>query len=124
LLADAAALETAGAFAIVLELVPAELSRLLTERLSVPTIGIGAGPYCDGEVQVIFDVMGLFPDFTPRHTKRFADLGAAMRAGVEAFLNEVRDRSFPTEAQSAPIDASVIERLRAAPPDPVESEDA
>jgi 3-methyl-2-oxobutanoate hydroxymethyltransferase len=113
LLADAAALEEAGAFAIVLELVPSELSRLLTERLSVPTIGIGAGPYCDGEVQVYHDVMGLFPDFTPRHTKRFADLGAAMRAGVESYLSEVRDRSFPTEAQSAPIDQNLIERLRA-----------
>ncbi|HEX8981332.1 MAG TPA: 3-methyl-2-oxobutanoate hydroxymethyltransferase [Ktedonobacterales bacterium] len=113
LLADAAALEDAGVFAIVLELVPSELSRLLTERLSVPTIGIGAGPYCDGEVQVYHDVMGLFPDFTPRHTKRFADLGSAMRAGVESYLREVRDRSFPTEAQSAPIDQALIELLRA-----------
>lgn len=113
LLADAAALEEAGVFAIVLELVPSELSRLLTERLSVPTIGIGAGPYCDGEVQVFHDVMGLFPDFTPRHTKRFADLGSAMRAGVESYLREVRDRSFPTEAQSAPIDQALIELLRA-----------
>lgn len=112
LLADAAALEEAGAFAIVLELVPSELSRLLTERLSVPTIGIGAGPFCDGEVQVFHDVMGLFPDFTPRHTKRYADLASAMRAGVESYLREVRDRSFPTEAQSAPIDKQVIETLR------------
>lgn len=113
LLADAAALEEAGVFAIVLELVPSELSRLLSERLSVPTIGIGAGPFCDGEVQVYHDVMGLFPDFTPRHTKRFADLGSAMRAGVESYLREVRERSFPTEAQSAPIDQKLIERLRA-----------
>lgn len=116
LLADAAALEEAGVFAIVLELVPSELSRLLTERGSVPTIGIGAGPYCDGEVQVFHDVMGLFPDFTPRHTKRFADLGAAMREGVDAYLREVRDRSFPTEAQSAPIDAKLIEMLRSEEP--------
>lgn len=117
LLADVAALEQAGVFAIVLELVPAELSRLITERTSVPTIGIGAGPHCDGEVQVIHDVMGLFPDFTPRHTKRYADLGAAMRAGVEQYISEVRDRSFPTEAQSAPIDAGIIERLRREPAD-------
>lgn len=113
LLADAAALEEAGVFAIVLELVPSELSRLLTERVSVPTIGIGAGPFCDGEVQVYHDVMGLFPDFTPRHTKRFADLGSVMREGVEAYLREVRDRSFPTDAQSAPIDEQLIEKLRA-----------
>jgi 3-methyl-2-oxobutanoate hydroxymethyltransferase len=124
LLADAAALEEAGVFAIVLELVPAELSRMLTERLSVPTIGIGAGPYCDGEVQVIYDVMGLFPDFTPRHTKRFADLGAAMRTGIEAFLREVRDRSFPGDAQSAPIDPSIIERLRAEPSERASGGDA
>ncbi len=113
LLADAAALEEAGVFAIVLELVPAELARLLTERLSVPTIGIGAGPFCDGEVQVYHDVMGLYPDFTPRHTKRFAELGAAMRAGAEAYMREVRERTFPTQAQSAAIDADVIARLRA-----------
>jgi len=124
LLADAAALEEAGVFAIVLELVPFELARLLTERLSVPTIGIGAGPYCDGEVQVIHDILGLFPDFTPRHAKRFADLGAAMRTGVEAYLREVRERAFPTEAQSATIDADVIARLRAQPVDPAESGDA
>jgi 3-methyl-2-oxobutanoate hydroxymethyltransferase len=68
-------------------------------------------------VQVIHDVMGLFPDFTPRHTKRYADLGAAMRAGVEQYISEVRDRSFPTEAQSAPIDAGIIERLRREPAD-------
>lgn|SRR5487761_2096896 len=124
LLADAAALEAAGVFAIVLELVPAELARLVTERIGVPTIGIGAGPFCDGEVQVIHDVMGLFPDFTPRHAKRFADLGAAMRVGVEAYLREVRERTFPAESQSAAIDASLIERLRAEPQDPSESEDA
>ncbi len=124
LLADAAALEEAGAFAIVLELVPAELARLVTERVSVPTIGIGAGPYCDGEVQVIHDIMGLFPDFTPRHAKRFADLGAAMRTGVEAYLRAVRERSFPAEQQSSTIDASLIERLRAESAKKPESGDA
>src|SRR6185312_14474953 len=112
LLDDVAALEEAGAFAVVLELVPAELARLASERTSIPTIGIGAGPYCDGEVRVVHDIMGLFPDFTPRHTKRYADLGAAMRAGVEQYVHEVRDRSFPTDKQSAPIDAGIIERLR------------
>ncbi|HEX8733200.1 MAG TPA: 3-methyl-2-oxobutanoate hydroxymethyltransferase [Ktedonobacterales bacterium] len=121
LLADVAALEAAGVFAIVLELVPTELARLVTERTSAPTIGIGSGVHCDGEVQVIHDIMGLFPDFTPRHTKRFADLGAAMRAGVEAYVREVRDRSFPTEAQSAPMDARLIERLRAETPPADES---
>ena len=123
LLEDVAALEQAGVFAIVLELVPTELARLVTERVSVPTIGIGSGPYCDGEVQVIHDIMGLFPDFTPRHTKRFADLGAAMRAGVEAYVRDVRDRTFPTEANSATMDAELIARLRAEQQDTPESDE-
>ena len=112
LLRDVAALEEAGVFAIVLELVPLELARLITERASVPTIGIGAGPHCDGEVQVVHDVLGLFPDFTPRHTKRYAELGAAMRDAVNTYMAEVRDRSFPTDAQSSQIDTAVIDALR------------
>lgn len=112
LLDDVAALEEAGAFAVVLELVPAELARLVTERASIPTIGIGAGPYCDGEVQVVHDILGLFPDFTPRHTRRFAELGAAMREAAQAYATEVRERTFPTEAQSAKMDAAVIASLR------------
>ena len=112
LLDDVAALEEAGVFAVVLELVPAELARLVTERAHVPTIGIGAGPHCDGEVQVIYDILGMFPDFTPKHTKRYAELGTAMRDAVTRYVAEVRDRSFPTEAQSAPIEAEVIAKLR------------
>lgn len=112
LLDDVAALEEAGVFAIVLELVPAELSRLITERVSVPTIGIGAGPHCDGEVQVIYDILGLYPDFTPRHTRRFAELGQAVRGAAGAYVAAVRDRSFPSDAQSAKIDPAVIEALR------------
>ncbi|HKT40036.1 MAG TPA: 3-methyl-2-oxobutanoate hydroxymethyltransferase [Ktedonobacterales bacterium] len=112
LLDDVAALEEAGAFAVVLELVPAELARLVTEQTSIPTIGIGAGPYCDGEVQVVHDIMGLFPDFTPRHTRRFAELGAAMRQAAEAYVAEVRERTFPAAAQSAKMDPAVIAALR------------
>ncbi|HKB47985.1 MAG TPA: 3-methyl-2-oxobutanoate hydroxymethyltransferase, partial [Ktedonobacterales bacterium] len=104
LLDDAIALEAAGAFAIVLELVPSELARLVTERLQIPTIGIGAGAACDGEIQVLHDILGLFPDFTPRHTKRFGELGTAMRAAVDAYVSEVRERSFPTEKQSSSLD--------------------
>ncbi len=116
LLADVAALEAAGAFAIVLELIPAALARLITERVGVPTIGIGAGPHCDGEVQVITDILGLL-DFTPRHTKRYAELGAAIRAAVTAYLEDVRSRAFPTERQSAPTDPKVIAALRRTPGD-------
>ncbi len=112
LLDDVAALETAGVFAIVLELVPAELARLVTERTSVPTIGIGAGPHCDGEVQVLHDILGLFPDFTPRHTKRYAELGTGMRDAATRYMADVRARVFPTEEQSASIDPAVIKALR------------
>ena len=112
LLDDVAALEEAGAFAVVLELVPAELARLVTERSGIPTIGIGAGPYCDGEVQVVHDIMGMFPDFTPRHTRRFAELGAAMREAAQAYAHEVREHTFPAEAQSAKMDAAVLAALR------------
>jgi len=115
LLADVAALEEAGAFAVVLELVPAELARIVTERATIPTIGIGAGPHCDGEVQVVHDILGLFPDFTPRHARRFAEVGTVVRDAVTAFMGEVRERTFPTEQQSAGMDAAVIEALRREP---------
>jgi 3-methyl-2-oxobutanoate hydroxymethyltransferase len=111
LLDDVRALEEAGAFAIVLELVPAPLAKLITERASVPTIGIGAGVDCDGEVQVIYDILGLFPDFTPRHTKRYADIGASIRQATQTYLAEVRDRTFPTKENSASVDPAILEAL-------------
>ncbi len=112
LLADVAALEEAGVFAIVLEVIPAALAKLITERTNVPTIGIGAGPDCDGEVQVIHDILGLFPDFTPRHTKRYADVGKSIGEAVTTYIAEVKSGAFPTEQQSVAIDPAVIERLR------------
>ncbi len=115
LLADVAALEEAGAFAVVLELVSAELAQIVTERATIPTIGIGAGPYCDGEVQVVHDILGLFPDFTPRHARRFAEVGTVVRDAVTAYIGEVRERTFPTAQQSAAMDAAVIEALRREP---------
>lgn len=112
LLADVAALEEAGVFAVVLELVPAELARLVTERTSIPTIGIGAGPGCDGEVQVLHDILGLFPDFTPRHTKRYAELGTAIHEAASSYMREVREHAFPTAEQSSKLDPAVLEALR------------
>jgi len=123
LLRDVAALEEAGVFAVVLELVPAELAALITERASVPTIGIGAGPRCDGEVQVIYDILGLFPDFTPKHTKRFAEIGAAIRDAATRYMEEVRARTFPTERQSAPLDPAVLAALRREPGDAGDDQD-
>lgn len=95
LLADALAVEAAGAFAIVVEGVPADLGAKLTRAVSVPTIGIGAGAECDGQVLVFHDMMGLYPDFKPKFAKRYADLGAAIRTATEQYCREVREGTFP-----------------------------
>jgi 3-methyl-2-oxobutanoate hydroxymethyltransferase len=95
LLADARAVEDAGAFAVVLECVPADAARRVTEALSIPTIGIGAGEGCDGQVLVAHDALGLFPDFKPRFARRFADLGPAVTAAAAEYCRSVRDGSFP-----------------------------
>jgi 3-methyl-2-oxobutanoate hydroxymethyltransferase len=100
LIDDALALEAAGAFAIVLELVPAVLAAAVTARLSIPTIGIGAGPDCDGEVQVWHDVLGLYPT-SPRHARRFGELGEAIEAALRGYVEAVQERTFPTAANSS-----------------------
>jgi 3-methyl-2-oxobutanoate hydroxymethyltransferase len=100
LIDDALALEAAGAFAIVLELVPAALAAEVTARLRIPTIGIGAGAGCDGQVQVWHDILGLYPT-SPRHARRFAEVGEAIEAGLKAYVAAVRGGDFPTDAQSA-----------------------
>ncbi len=111
LLKDARALDEAGVFSIVLETVPAPLSKLITERVSVPTIGIGAGPDCDGQVQVVHDLLGLFTDFVPKHAKQYAVLCDTIRAAVSDYISEVKEGSFPTEKQSYKMDESVIAEL-------------
>jgi 3-methyl-2-oxobutanoate hydroxymethyltransferase len=100
LLADAQALQDAGAFALVLEAIPAELARRVTERLEVPTIGIGAGPHCDGQVLVWQDMAGLTPGRLPRYVKRYADLGGILEAAARAFAEEVRTGTFPADEHS------------------------
>jgi len=105
---DAVALEQAGAYAIVLECVPLEPAKTITDRLAIPTIGIGAGPHCDGQVQVFHDLLGLFQDFVPRHAKRYADLGIQITEAVRAYANEVREGSFPTEKESFLLDKAVF----------------
>jgi 3-methyl-2-oxobutanoate hydroxymethyltransferase len=95
ILADAAAVEEAGAFALVVESVPAELGAKVTAAVKIPTVGIGAGANCDGQVLVYHDMMGLFPDFKPKFAKRYADLGSAVKSAVEAYCKEVRDGTFP-----------------------------
>ena len=93
---DAFAVEKAGAFAIVIECVPAELATRLTKMLSIPTIGIGAGAGCDGQVLVIHDILGLFDEFRPRFVKRYANVGETIRQAVQQYCQEVKDAEFPT----------------------------
>jgi 3-methyl-2-oxobutanoate hydroxymethyltransferase len=100
ILDDALALERAGAFLLVLEMVPTRLATLISQRLRIPTIGIGAGPGCDGQVLVLHDLLGFEPDFAPRFLKRFAEIGQAMEQGVRQYGQEVRARAFPAEANS------------------------
>ena len=112
LLEDARALEEAGAFAIVLETIPAPLASLISQRISIPTIGIGAGAGCDGQVQVVSDMLGLFTDFVPKHAKQYAKLADVMSAAIADYRDEVKDGSFPTEAQSFSMDENIIAELK------------
>jgi 3-methyl-2-oxobutanoate hydroxymethyltransferase len=111
LLNDARILEEAGAFAIVLECIPAPLSKLITQKLAIPTIGIGAGPDCDGQVQVISDLLGLYTDFVPKHAKQYARLAGEIKTAVSSYVGEVKSRDFPTAEQSYTMDESVIDVL-------------
>jgi 3-methyl-2-oxobutanoate hydroxymethyltransferase len=111
LLEDAKALEKAGAFAIVLETVPAPLAALITKKVSVPTIGIGAGINCDGQVQVITDILGSTVGYIPKHAKQYAKLSDIMSSAVAAYYEEVKSGEFPTEAQSFPMDESILAGL-------------
>ena len=95
LIEDALALQEAGAFAVVLELIPRALAARVTERLTIPTIGIGAGLECDGQVQVWHDILGLYGEKSPRHAKRFAEIGQAVEAAVKTYVDEVSARRFP-----------------------------
>ncbi len=110
---DARALEQAGAFAIVLECVPESLSKLITDRLSIPTIGIGAGKECDGQVQVFHDMLGLINDFAPKHAKRYASLGDTVASALRQYAAEVKDRSFPDPSHSYHLKEEVLAELMA-----------
>jgi len=97
LLRDARSLEAAGCYAIVLECIPTELARIITGQLGIPTIGIGAGPSCDGQVLVLNDILGLDDAFTPRFVKRFAEVGGQVRGAVAAYVSEVKASAFPAD---------------------------
>jgi 3-methyl-2-oxobutanoate hydroxymethyltransferase len=100
LLSDAKALEAAGAFAIVLEAIPAELAKTITEQLTIPTIGIGAGPHCDGQVLVLYDLLGLFDDFVPKFVKPYAHLKTDALQALRRYKEEVEQGKFPTDSES------------------------
>ena len=112
LMEDAQILQESGAFAVVLEAVPSELAKLVTERLSIPTIGIGAGNYCDGQIQVINDILG-FSSHSPRHSKQYADINAVVLNALNGYAQEVRDGKFPTSKESSYMDSQVLNDLLA-----------
>ncbi len=108
---DAEAVQDAGAYSIVLELVPEQLSQIITERLSIPTIGIGSGPHCDAQVQVVSDMLGIVSDHVGRHVKRYADLSDTIRAAVSEYAQEVRDGTFPTSEHTRPLSEDILKDL-------------
>ncbi|MDE0035402.1 MAG: 3-methyl-2-oxobutanoate hydroxymethyltransferase [Deltaproteobacteria bacterium] len=97
ILDDALAVEQSGAFAVVLEGIPVQLAREITRRVSIPTIGIGAGMHCDGQILVVHDMLGLFDDFTPKFVKRYANLKETIGGAVQSYMEEVRTEAFPAE---------------------------
>ena len=101
LIDEAVALERAGCFSIVLECVPTELAAIITEQVSIPTIGIGAGPSCDGQVLVFHDVLGIYDGHTPKFVRRYANAGADMQAALETFLADVREGRFPDDEKES-----------------------
>lgn len=111
LINDAVALQEAGAYAVVLELVPVQLAELISERLEIPTIGIGAGPGCDGQVQVFHDILGLFTDFLPKHARRYAEIGQTIVEAVRQYAEDVREGRFPTEKESFVAKEHVLEDI-------------
>ena len=111
LMEDARALEEAGAYAIVLECVPAQLAQMITERVGIPTIGIGAGAGCDGQVQVFHDMMGLYQDFTPKHARQYAQLGQTIVEATRSYVQDVENEQFPDDSESFKLSESVLEAL-------------
>lgn len=111
LLEDARAVEEAGAFALVLECVPSKLASHITKQLSIPTIGIGAGNGCDGQVLVYQDMLGMFADFTPKFVKKYASVGSIMKEAFSKYKEEINSGSFPAEEHTYQIDDEIIEKL-------------
>ena len=111
LIDDALAVEEAGSFAVVIEGVPAEIAAIITEKLSIPTIGIGAGAGCDGQVLIYQDMLAMFSDFTPKFVKKYAEVGQIMSNAFKTFIKEVKDGTFPQKEHTYKIDSSVVDEL-------------
>lgn len=111
-IADALAVQEAGAFAVVLECVPAALAEYITDILNIPTIGIGAGSGCDGQVLVYQDMLSMFSDFTPKFVKHFANVGEEMTKGFKSYIEEVKSGAFPSEEHTFKIDKEVMEQCK------------
>lgn len=111
ILQDAKDIERAGAFAVVLECVPAKLADLITKELSIPTIGIGASAGCDGQILVYQDMLGMYADFKPKFVKRFANVGEVMQNGIKAYIEETKNGTFPATEHTFKINDEVINKL-------------
>lgn len=112
LINDARALADAGAYAIVLELVPTALTHMITARVKVPTIGIGAGPFASGQVQVWHDILGMYDDLQPKHARKFANVGEVIRGALREYIDQVRAAQFPTAQESFYMDERAMELIR------------
>ncbi len=109
---DALSLEEAGVFSVILEAIPAPIARMITERLKIPTIGIGAGIYCDGQVLVVHDLLGLFDRFTPKFAKRYVNLSELMLRAFQSYIEDVRKGDFPTDQHSFHIDEKELSKIK------------
>jgi len=109
---DAEALQEAGAFCVLLEGVPAEAGKLVTEILRIPTLGVGAGPHCDGQALLVNDVLGIYQVFTPKFVRRYANLGEEMRRALGEYISDIRSGSFPAEEHCYKMKPGEAERLR------------
>jgi len=111
LIEDAVLLEKAGAFSITLEGIPEKVAELITNSVSIPTIGIGAGKYCDGQILVYQDMLGMFDDFIPKFVKQYANIGTVMREAISSYIKEVQDGTFPEDKHTFKIDESELQKL-------------
>ena len=111
LIEDALSIQNAGAFSLVLEGIPTELAKIITEKLEIPTIGIGAGPFCDGQIQVFHDILGLDISFNPKHAKKYTDLQNTIKEALNSYIDEVSSGKFPNEKNSTKLNASVLKSI-------------